>query len=965
MSKINNGEWRLLEELIEKKNEEESRINDTNIAQPMLLAIQVALVALLVLWNIYPSSIISRSAGDQAAAFVAGRLTLEETVRMLAVSMSEEEIENKLLKGIEHLACITVVNSTRSVTRSSDEMQQILSISYPNVFKACVRIENAFHSYQMNRFDIENDMLLSLKKIFVNIQYKIKNKVFIQYVQHQNFIQSNVRQAVRFYDTIAAIIKDEVANVFLEISPHPVLAISIRECYGLTSQQPFILLTLKGKENEQITLLTSLAQLTTSSHVWQQYFHTRQILSMKNHEEYFDDFPLFKFHLSSYWYESKDSSIQRLANRIPTHSLLGIHQLNDQTNATWKNHKIQDAILFPAVAYFELAIASCQQLLSPKEDDQQQQQATIIFEDVKFVKVLILNEHELVEVFIQIIMPMREWYIIFCNQDNLNKYSFNEFTLHAQGKIEIDSKQQKSLTIPDRWTIQDIRSAYAHLSTRAYQYGSSFQKKIKTLHGTSTTIISQLSNDNNNCSSYYLLHPYLVLLPGVETTFLPVPILKFIYSSKTKAKMNRSINVEVRGKIWTDSPTIKDISHLLPSPNQILNNQLNSISNQDLTESIEPFNELATYYAQMAIKDLDLNQQHHPLLNAYILSGEKTGLDIFVGDEEIAQTFQQVKTLLSAIKTQQIFHSICQHLQLQYERQTKDDNSFENYRLRIFWLTDSDCSDVLPILDLLLNLSPQTGLLIDLHYADSNPIQLANAQQTFNTHINNQTKNFSIIYDETIDLYDSKTLEKIPFESFDIIFSSNLPLGNQDLTNSLIDLRRLLELVHIPLYFDLNFGFIDQWWSSDNVDKNNRVLNNIQQRTALLEQIEGFNFIESTLNENENTLIIIYVLINNAQFNNDSNLNIIPSRFIGFERIVLRLNHTNHNQVQHLILHYGMLQNNNEQKKSKLEHISIIPKREVDQKLFRPCISPSRFLSPLTWIEEDREEELLPSDMVD
>ncbi|CAF1570358.1 unnamed protein product, partial [Adineta steineri] len=69
-------------------------------------------------------------------------------------------------------------------------------------------------------------------------------------------------------------------------------------------------------------------------------------------------------------------------------------------------------------------------------------------------------------------------------------------------------------------------------------------------------------------------------------------------------------------RVWTDSPTIKDISHLLPSPKIILNNQLNSISNQDLIESIEPFNELTTYYAQMAIKDLDLNQQHHPLLNA-------------------------------------------------------------------------------------------------------------------------------------------------------------------------------------------------------------------------------------------------------------------------------------------------------------------------------------------------------------
>ncbi|CAF4189222.1 unnamed protein product, partial [Adineta steineri] len=174
-----------------------------------------------------------------------------------------------------------------------------------------------------------------------------------------------------------------------EISPHPVLATSIRECYELTNQQqsspPLILPTLKRKENEQITLFPSLAQLTTSSQVWQQYFHTRQILPLKNHEEYFDNFPLYKFHLSSCWYESKDSAIQRLANRISTHPLLGIRQLNDQTRATWKSlininlpqhpflkdHKIQDAILFLAVAYFELATAACVQLLSSKEDDQQ------------------------------------------------------------------------------------------------------------------------------------------------------------------------------------------------------------------------------------------------------------------------------------------------------------------------------------------------------------------------------------------------------------------------------------------------------------------------------------------------------------------------------------------------------------------------------------------------------------------
>ncbi|CAF1570348.1 unnamed protein product, partial [Adineta steineri] len=436
MTKINNGEWRLLEELIEKKNEQESRINDTNIAQPTLFAIQVALTVSLISWNIYPSSIISQSAGDQAAAFVAGCLNVEETIR------------------IEHLACIVVVNSTRRVTISGDEktideIQQILTISYPNVFKARLRIENACHSYQMNRFDTEKEMISSLKDIRrlpVQDQKQIfdpicaKAKPYSSVIGEQmndnipvngQYWWSNVRQAVRFYDAIAAIIKDETANVFLEISPHPVLATSIRECYELTKQQqqslPLILPTLKQKENEQITLLTSLAQLTTSSHVWQQYFHTHQILPVKNHEEYFDNFPLYKFHLSSCWYESKDLSIQRLANRISTHPLFGIRQLNEQTSATWKSlisidssqhaflkdHKIQDAILFPAIAYLELATTACQQLLPPKEDDQQQ--LTLIFEDVNFNKALILNEHELMEVFIQIIMPMCTWYIIFRN----------------------------------------------------------------------------------------------------------------------------------------------------------------------------------------------------------------------------------------------------------------------------------------------------------------------------------------------------------------------------------------------------------------------------------------------------------------------------------------------------------------------------------------------------------------------
>ncbi|CAF4061207.1 unnamed protein product [Adineta steineri] len=540
-----------------------------------------------------------------------------------------------------------------------------------------------------------------------------------------------------------------------------------------------------------------------------------------------------------------------------------------------------------------------------------------------------------------------------------------------------------------------------------------FQKTIKTLRGTSTTIVCQLSNDNNNCSSYYLLHPYLVLLPDVETTFLPVRIQNCIYSSKTKTNMNQSTNIEVCGNYYDN------ICEPIFTFEIIVIQQIQGVQsgrcNQDLIESIEPFNELATYYAQMAIKDLDLNQQHHPLLNACrslastlhleqlvtwhsthlrliqlierfprlkpflialnkyglhlkdILSEEKNGLDIFVEDDEIGETFRQIKTLIRATKIQQVFYSICQYLQLQYERQTKDDNSFENYRLRIFRLTDSHCSDVLPILDLFLNLSQQTGLLIDLYYADSDPIQLANAQQTFNTHLTNQTKD---LYDNTICFGISVLLTT--YKQVSIIFAWQL---DQVLLNENND----------DLAFKQNEELISGTLSL--------ILQTIQKSSPYF-----YPF--------------VHVLTDHAQFNNDSNLNIIPSPFIGLARsliteyerhrlqlidpqtslnnnnqsifihtcieyminsrystdtceVVLRLNDTNQNQVQHLTWHYEMLQNNDEQKKSKYEQIYIIPKRDADQKSFCICVSQSRFLFELTWIEENREKELLPSDMVD
>ncbi|CAF0931514.1 unnamed protein product [Adineta steineri] len=214
---------------------------------------------------------------------------------------------------------------------------------------------------------------------------------------------------------------------------------------------------------------------------------------------------------------------------------------------------------------------------------------------------------------------------------------------------------------------------------------------------------------------------------------------------------------------------------------------------------------------------------------------------------------------MSAHKTEQIFHAICQHLRFINDQSSH--GSLSNRRLRVFWFASGEHLDVLPVLYLLLNLSHQTSLWIDLHYTDMDPIQLAHAEQLLETHLADQT-HLSIIYDQTIDLFSNKILEIIPFESFDIVFAANKLQESEDMMRSLINLRHLLvpnglllllELTDVPLYFDLIFGLLDQWWlPSSNV----RALHSIHHWTTALKEIGGFEDVETVTSQYESTLII-------------------------------------------------------------------------------------------------------------
>ena len=119
------GDWSLLAELT-ATDAAQSRLNEVDIIQPALFAMQVALAALWRSWGIEPQAVVGHSLGEVAAAYVAGALSFEDAVRvvchrsrlfkrtvgqgaMAAVELSIEDAR-RVLVGYEDRVSIAVSN---------------------------------------------------------------------------------------------------------------------------------------------------------------------------------------------------------------------------------------------------------------------------------------------------------------------------------------------------------------------------------------------------------------------------------------------------------------------------------------------------------------------------------------------------------------------------------------------------------------------------------------------------------------------------------------------------------------------------------------------------------------------------------------------------------------------------------------------------------------------------------------
>ena len=155
----------LLEEL--GRTEEASQITRTEIGQPSIFAMQVALAALWKSWGVEPAAVVGHSVGEIAAACVAGIFSVEEAARiialrarfmesnadaakgtMLAVGLPEEEAL-ALIARHDRTVTISAFNGPRSITLSGPRLSleaMAAELEAQGAFARLVRVDHPFPS---------------------------------------------------------------------------------------------------------------------------------------------------------------------------------------------------------------------------------------------------------------------------------------------------------------------------------------------------------------------------------------------------------------------------------------------------------------------------------------------------------------------------------------------------------------------------------------------------------------------------------------------------------------------------------------------------------------------------------------------------------------------------------------------------------------------------------------------------
>ncbi len=477
--------WSLIEEMT--RDEESSQINRTNIAQPAIFGLQVALAELWKSWGIVPSKVVGHSVGEVAAGNTAGAYTLEDAVkviyhrsrlqdstggngRMVAVGITEAEAK-KAIAGREEQVAIAVVNSPNLLTLAGDTgpLEEVVAeLENAQKFVRWLRIDYAFHTHQMEPIREELlEVLSDIRPRPTTIPYisTVTGGVFAGEKLDAEYWWRNVRETVLFAPALSGLIRAG-EDSFLELGPHPALQNPIVECLSEQGRKGVYFSSLRRKTDESEEILTNLAKL----HLWGYRVDWESVNQASGSGV---RLPNYAWQRERYWLESEEGEYLRCADL--EHPLLGLKRTAPRP--TWRfeldpryfqwldDHRFWDSVVFPASGYGEIGLAVARKMF-PGEN--------YVVEDLEMKKALFVTEAKVPTVEV-IFDPDTRVFQVFSSTSDRREWDLNSQGVLRKQPVPEEKRLDIEATKARMEKHFDHQAYYKDYAKAGYQFRPLFQ----------------------------------------------------------------------------------------------------------------------------------------------------------------------------------------------------------------------------------------------------------------------------------------------------------------------------------------------------------------------------------------------------------------------------------------------------------------------------------------------------------
>ncbi|MFC8129715.1 SDR family NAD(P)-dependent oxidoreductase [Streptomyces sp. NPDC057302] len=373
-----------------------AELSRVEVVQPVLWAVMVSLAAVWADHGIKPAAVIGHSQGEMAAACVAGALSLEDAARIVAVrsdalrqlaghgdmaSVGTGAQQAAELIGDRPGVCIAAVNGPSSTVISGppEHVAAVVAAAEAEGLRArVIDVGYASHGPQIDQLRDELTERLS------GIQPTATGVAFYSTVTAERtdttaldteYWVTNLRQPVRFADTIQALLEDGY-RLFIEASPHPVLNLGMEETIEQAQISASVVPTLRRDHGDTTQLARAAAQAFTAGADidWRRWFPSdptpRTI-----------DLPTYAFQRQHYWLEAPaglNGDAADLGMASAGHPLLGAcvelaeadsylltGRLSRKAPSWPADHVVAGAVLVPGAALVEWALRAADEAGCP------------------------------------------------------------------------------------------------------------------------------------------------------------------------------------------------------------------------------------------------------------------------------------------------------------------------------------------------------------------------------------------------------------------------------------------------------------------------------------------------------------------------------------------------------------------------------------------------------------------------